>query len=160
MKATLLIFAVVMVGCVSTPVIDYGSNNATAKAEIEKWIRKSANKSTGELSKADLEKVTEVHLAGSSQYQITDVSPFVGLRQLKVLVLNHNKLTDVSALAGLKQLTHLHLFGAGIQDVSPLMGLSKLKILDLRHNPDLTKAQIAELQKALPKCNISHDAKK
>ena len=28
------------------------------------------------------------------------------------------------------------------------------------YNPDLTKAQIAELQKALPKCRISHNAKK
>jgi hypothetical protein len=27
-------------------------------------------------------------------------------------------------------------------------------------NPDLTKAQIAELQKALPKCKIIHNAKK
>jgi hypothetical protein len=26
-------------------------------------------------------------------------------------------------------------------------------------NPDLTKAQIAELQKALPKCDIIHNAK-
>jgi hypothetical protein len=29
-----------------------------------------------------------------------------------------------------------------------------LKRLDLRQNPDLTKAQIDQLQKALPKCNI------
>jgi len=32
--------------------------------------------------------------------------------------------------------------------------------LDLRGNPDLTKAQIAELQKALPNCEIEHNAKK
>jgi hypothetical protein len=32
--------------------------------------------------------------------------------------------------------------------------------VDLRNNPDLTKAQIAELQKALPKCKIIHNAKK
>jgi hypothetical protein len=32
--------------------------------------------------------------------------------------------------------------------------------VDLRNNPDLTKAQIVELQKALPKCNIIHNAKK
>ena len=32
--------------------------------------------------------------------------------------------------------------------------LEKVTILYLRDNPDLTKAQIDELQKALPKCNI------
>jgi hypothetical protein len=29
-----------------------------------------------------------------------------------------------------------------------------LKVLNLQDNPDLTKAQIAELKKALPKCKI------
>jgi hypothetical protein len=31
--------------------------------------------------------------------------------------------------------------------------------LYLSDNPDLTKAQIGELQKALPKCKIEHNAK-
>jgi len=42
-------------------------------------------------------------------------------------------------------------------------GLEKLtqsEELALADNPDLTKAQIAELQKALPKCKILHNAKK
>ena len=41
-----------------------------------------------------------------------------------------------------------------------LFKLTQLKRLNLINNPDLTKAQIAELQKALPKCRISHNAKK
>ena len=32
--------------------------------------------------------------------------------------------------------------------------LTKLERLYLKDNPDLTKAQIAELKKALPKCKI------
>jgi len=32
--------------------------------------------------------------------------------------------------------------------------LTRLKVLNLRNNPDLTKAQIDQLQKALPKCDI------
>ena len=32
--------------------------------------------------------------------------------------------------------------------------LTKLEGLDLQYNPDLTKAQIAELKKSLPKCKI------
>ena len=38
--------------------------------------------------------------------------------------------------------------------------LPKLTFLNLLNNPDLTKAQIDELQKALPKCKIYTSAKK
>jgi hypothetical protein len=38
--------------------------------------------------------------------------------------------------------------------------LTELQELYLWSNPDLTKAQIAELQKALPKCTIYHSYKK
>ena len=38
--------------------------------------------------------------------------------------------------------------------------LTKLPRLVLENNPNLTKAQIDELQKALPKCKIIHNAKK
>jgi Leucine-rich repeat (LRR) protein len=54
------------------------------------------------------------------------------LTKLTWLSLNYNKLTDVKGLEKLKQLEYL----------------------DLRVNPDLAKAQIAELQKALPNCRI------
>jgi hypothetical protein len=35
-----------------------------------------------------------------------------------------------------------------------LFKLTQIKRLNLTNNPDLTKAQIDELQKALPKCRI------
>ena len=41
-----------------------------------------------------------------------------------------------------------------------LENLTQLKSLLLYDNPDLTKAQIAELQKALPKCKINSNPKK
>jgi len=50
------------------------------------------------------------------------------------LALNSNKLTDVKGLEKLMQ----------------------LKVLSLRHNPDLTKAQIDQLQKALPSSFFPH----
>ena len=83
-----------------------------ANPVIEKAIREELEKPTGELTKADLEKVTGLDLG-------------------------RNQLTDVK---GLKK-------------------LMKLETLYLKDNPDLTKAQIAELQKALPKCKIEHNAK-
>ena len=40
-------------------------------------------------------------------------------------------------------------------------GLEKLtQLMNLEDNPDLTAAQIGQLQKALPKCKISYNAKK
>ena len=41
-----------------------------------------------------------------------------------------------------------------------LVKLTQLEMLYLAGNPDLTKAQIAELQKALPNCNIRSNPKK
>ena len=55
------------------------------------------------------------------------------LTQLKTLYLNDNQKTSVK---GLEKLT-------------------KLEVLYLYKNPDLTKAQIDELKKALPKCAIA-----
>ena len=54
------------------------------------------------------------------------------LTQLKSLVLRYNQLTDVKGLEKLTMLTELGLYNL----------------------PDLTKVQIDELQKALPKCKI------
>jgi hypothetical protein len=117
MKQLLLILAVVVLvgGCASTPtnwnwVSDPSDPN---NVRIEQEIRADLNKPTGELTKADLEKVTSLFLSSN---QLTDV-------------------TGLEKLVKLTQLTHLY----------------------LEDNPDLTKAQIDQLQKALPKCKIFSD---
>jgi len=102
---------------------------------IEAAIREAAKKPKGELTKADYEKVTELYLGGN---QLTNVKGLEKLTKLEELNLGGNQLTDVKGLENLKQLKELELHG----------------------NPDLTKAQIAEFQKALPKCKIVHNAKK
>ena len=107
MKATfiaLLVFSLCLsaVGADKKPL-----TKAESAKVIEAAIRKAAGKPTGELTGADLMKVTS-------------------------LFLDYNQLANVK---GLKKLT-------------------KLGVLWLENNPDLTKAQIAELQKALPKCDI------
>jgi outer membrane protein assembly factor BamA len=86
---------------------------APKKVTIEAAIRAELGKPEGELTKADLEKVTRLNLHG-------------------------NQLTDVK---GLERLT-------------------QLKNLWLKDNPDLTKARIDELQKALPKCKIESNPTK
>jgi hypothetical protein len=54
----------------------------------------------------------------------------------------------------LGEVEKLNLSGNQLTDVSPLKDLTQLKNLRLYNNPDLTKAQIDQLQKALPNCGI------
>ncbi len=119
---------------------------------VEKAIRKAAKKPTGELTKEDLEKVTELYLHGN---QLTEVPKGLEkLTQLTVLWLEDNQLTDVKGLEKLTQLKRLYLGGNKLTEVKGLENLTQLTYLYLQNNPALTKAQIDELQKALPKCDI------
>ena len=140
---------------------------------IEAEIRYELNKPTGELTKADLEKVTELWLNGNqltdvkglekltklkelylAKNQLTNVKGLEKLWQLTRLHLHSNQLTDVKGLEKLTQLTHLNLTSNKLTSVTGLENLTQLTHLYLENNPDLTKAQIDELQKALPKCTI------
>ena len=145
---------------------------------IEVAIRKRIKKPVGELTDVDLEKVTSL---GLSQNKLTDVKGLEKLTQLTKLYLNNNKLTDVKGLENLSQLESLYLndnqltnvrglekltqlkslnlMGNQLTDVKGLEKLTQLETLFLLGNPDLTKAQIDQLQKALPKCKIDHNAK-
>ena len=122
---------------------------------IEAKIRIVAKKPTGELTKADLEKVTGLHLAFS---KLTSVKGLEKLTQLTRLRLRYNQLTDVSGLENLTQLEDLGLRNNQLTDVKGLEKLTKLEGLYLKDNPDLTVAQIGQLQKALPNCKIEHNA--
>ena len=51
-------------------------------------------------------------------------------------------------------MTHLNLTSNKLTSVTGLENLTQLTHLYLENNPDLTKAQIDELKKALPKCYI------
>ena len=119
--------------CLSLPLIGADKKPLTKEESakiIETAIRKAAKKLTGELTKADYEKVRRLFLRFN---QLTEAPKGLEkLPQLKQLHLEHNQLTDVKGLEKLTQLDKLILFG----------------------NPDLTKAQIEQLQKALPKCKI------
>ena len=130
-KAMILLLLVVA-GCVSAPKVVPSTPEAAA---IDRAIRKTTNKTTGELTESDLEKVMGLYLGGN---------------QLTKLPKGLEKLTG---------LTRLDLDFNQLTDVTGLEKLMKLKFLWLNDNPDLTKAQIDELQKALPDCKIFHNAK-
>ena len=124
-------------------------NSPQAKSEIDAAIRKAANKPTGELTKADLEKVTGPFL---SDDQITDLKPLMDLTNLEelhliagvanlkplapmqgleILTLHGNQITDLTPLAELKRLRWLSLTGSRITDLTPLAGLKELDVLRL-----------------------------
>ena len=173
MKQILLVMAVVM----GQSVLAADKKPLISDPIFEKAIREKINKPTGELTKADYKKVTRLSLLGN---QLTEVPKGLeNLTQLTNLELTFNKLTSVKGLEKLTQLTDLHLQGNQLTDVKGLEKLNKLIILSLAgnqltdvkglekltqlsklfllKNSDLTKAQIVELQKALPKCKIYSD---
>ena len=127
------------------------SEKLIADPIIEKAIREKLKKPTGELTKADYEKVTRLVLNGEG---LTSLKELEKLTQLKTLYLIGNQLTSVKELEKLTQLTWLNLNGNKLTDVKGLENLDQLNDLDLYNNPDLTKAQVDQLQKALPKCKI------
>jgi len=172
-KQILLICAVVALvgGCASTPKVV--PNSPEVETAIEAAIRKAAKKPTGELTQADLKRVTRLNLGVYNLNDVevlekltnlkwltlgvnklTDVKGLEKLTQLEVLYLDGNQLTDVKGLENLTQLEKLSLYNNQLTDVKGLEKLTQLKALNLKDNPDLTKAQIDELQKALPNCKI------
>jgi len=85
---------------------------------------------------------------------ITSVQGLEKLTQLRELTLFDNQLTDVKGLEKLANLKELRLKGNQLTNVKGLEKLTQLKALNLKDNPALTKAQIDQLKKALPKCDI------
>jgi len=62
--------------------------------------------------------------------------------------------------ADYEKVTQLDFSENQLTNVNGLEKLTKLMTLNLTRNPVLPKAQIAELQKALPNCSISCNPKK
>ena len=148
-------------------------NNVTIEAAIRKSLKDIGASPTGELTQADLEKVTELELDRKQltsvkglekltqleslhlpHNKLTDMKGLENLTQLKELPLDDNQLTDVKGLEKLTQLEGLWLPRNQLTDLKGLKKLTRLTELDLIDNPDLTKAQIIELQRALPNCKI------
>ena len=99
---------------------------------VEEAIREEIEKPEGELTKADLEKVTELDLS-FTKITAEGLKEVAKLQNLTKLSLLRTKITD-----------------AGLKEVAKL---KKLTSLDLSHS-QVTYAGMVELQKAFPKCKI------
>ena len=154
-KQILLICAVVM----GQSVLAADKKPLIADPIVEKAVRNnfSVKKPTGELTKADLEKVTILVLNNT---QITDagLKEVAKMQTLRTLRLDRTQITDegLKDVAKLKKLDSLFLDSTQITDagLKELAKLQKLEDLNL-NDTSVTKAGVAELQKALPKCAIS-----
>jgi internalin A len=94
---------------------------------LEKSIRSSISKPTGDLTAADMNKVTSIYA-----YQEEGIQNLTGLEQavnISRLVLDGNRIEDFSPLAALTKLKMLTLNGTGISDLTPLSGITGLKQL-------------------------------
>jgi hypothetical protein len=162
-KTILMIVAVVLVGCATLkdigrhlwPTDSTETKVALDSLVIEKEIRRQLEKPTGKLTKADLGKVRELNLEDRNLTEVP--KELEKLTQLRELNLSENKLTDVKGLEKLTQLRELQLNHNHLTDVKGLEKLTNLTGLSLYENLYLTKAQIAELEKALPKCSLARN---
>ena len=118
--------------------------NAKAAAEMEAAIREGLKKPTGELTEADLEKVTELDL-GNGEITNASVLSSSGLIKLKQLTLVGNNLVNVDALAEFTELREVYLGWNQLTDISGLAGPTQLEVLFLDHNRITDLAPLAGL---------------
>jgi len=85
--------------------------------------------------------------------KVEDLSPLASMAELEYLYIADMDVYDISVLSGLTNLNELFIFDTGITDLTPLYGLAKLKQVSLL-DTKCTVRQFAELQKALPDCEI------
>ena len=142
----------------STPISQFTGELTEADLEKVKWLSLERNQLT-EVPKG-LEKLTQLKELALWHNKLTDVKGLEKLTQLTYLTLQFNQLTSVKGLEKLNKLNILSLAGNQLTDVKGLEKLTQLTHLYLENNPDLTKAQIDELKKALPKCQIESNPKK
>ena len=154
-KVLLILTAVVVVGCGKKPESPMVVPNKRINNPIvEKAIRKSLKKPAGELTKADLEKVTELSLSDNKltevpkglekltqlerlhlhDNQLTSMKGLEDLTQLKELSLHGNQLTSMKGLENLTQLKSLYLYDNQLTEVTGLENLTQLKNLIIREN--------------------------
>ena len=121
---------------------------------IEGIVRKELDKPEGKITQADLDSLTKLNFGLQNTTDISFMANFHGVTEL---ILYGNYIKDVSPLSGLTQLQVLDLGRNEISSLEPLYGLAVLKELNLTDNINLTRDQIADLQKKIPNCMIEHN---
>jgi len=157
MKQILLMIAVVVIpstGCIST------QPRILPTQAIDEIIRDAANRANGEISRKDYQGIQSLILLDKEIDDLQVMSVFIHAENLVHLNLYDNQISNLIPISRLDKLRWLNLGRNQVIDLTPLKGLAQLKNLYIYENPNLSLNQIEELQKALPKCEIRHNAKK
>ena len=103
-------------------------------------------------------EVTNVVITGVSRFTDAEMVHLKNLINLQGLRLQKTKVTDAGLvhLKGLINLKNLNLYGTKVTDAGlvHLRGLTNLQTLCLTPSQNFTDAGVAELQNALPNCDI------
>ena len=97
--------------------------------------------------------LTDMRILILAVCDIDDLSVIGTMKELEYLELFNNEIKDLTPLKNLTKLRHLNLCHNPFTDISPLLEMKQLKRLWLSDN-FLTDEQKAELESALPDCEI------
>jgi internalin A len=103
---------------------------ALGNSEVEAHLRMKAQKPEGDLTTADLGKITSVNFSRLS-LDTLDTCIFHHMKSLKEVFLGPGKVWDLSPLAGLSQLETVRVAGNPVEELAPLAGLKKMDRLDI-----------------------------
>lgn len=114
-----------------------------ADQKVMAAVRIALRKPVGDLTRGDLDKVTELKVR---EAEISDVSLFVEMRNLEDLNLNKNKITDLTPLTKLANLKKLSVCFNQITDLSPVPQMKKLRELKIYYNQISDLKPISDMQ--------------
>ncbi len=101
-----------------------------------------------------IQVLTKLEVLSLTCNEVSNLSPLAGLIHLKNLYLSDNNISDISPLSSLDNLLYLHIYRNNISNLSAISSLKGLTYLSISENP-VSKNEIANLQNALPNCQIA-----
>ena len=128
---TILFIILFVFSCKKTPTSSKPTGVTFSDANFEILIREVLNKTSGEITPADMLTITE--LDGEDR-NIADISGIEYCTNLQELFLRSNDIIDISVLSTLTNLTELFLTSNDIIDISALSTLTNLTELSLMDN--------------------------
>lgn len=136
-----------------TTVIPYNPNVKFSDVSIERRVRNTLGKTSGDITSDDMNKLTSLNMSGSTarslvglEYatnlssldldsnKITDITPVKNLLSLTDLNLSYNRINDITPIKDLSNLSEINFSNNSISDLSPLANLKKLASISINNN--------------------------
>jgi internalin A len=107
-----------------------GAKVEFAHPDVEAHIRMKAQKPEGDITTADLGRITSVNFSRTS-LDTLDTCMFAQMKNLKEVFLGPGKVWDLSPLAGLSNLETVRVAGNPVEDLAPLAAMKKMDRIDI-----------------------------